>query len=71
MVREGAFCVKPGAQLWRTDGWAYLRYDEGGAELYDMRADPRQFTNLAGERPDLVTAMDAALEAKLESLEPR
>jgi iduronate 2-sulfatase len=71
VVREGAFCVKAGAQLWRTKQWAYLRYDEGGAELYDMRADPGQFTNLASERLDVVTALDTALEAKLTSLEPR
>ena len=31
----------------RTDRWAYMRYADGSEELYDMDADPGQFTNLA------------------------
>jgi hypothetical protein len=32
--------------LLRTKDWAYIRYANGAQELYDMRHDPRQFTNL-------------------------
>lgn len=32
----------------RTDRWRYIRYADGSEELYDMRADPNEWTNLAG-----------------------
>jgi iduronate 2-sulfatase len=55
-VRETAFCVAPSRKgfLLREDRWAYLQYEEdasGGIELFDMHADPQQYTNLA-EHPD-------------------
>jgi arylsulfatase A-like enzyme len=31
----------------RTDRWRYIRYADGSEELYDMRADPTEWTNLA------------------------
>lgn len=33
----------------RTDGFAYARYKDGTEELYDMTADPEQFTNLVSD----------------------
>lgn len=33
----------------RTERWRYIRYADGSEELYDMVADPREWTNLAGE----------------------
>jgi len=35
----------------RTDRWRYTEWDggQGGAELYDHRVDPGEFTNLAGD----------------------
>ncbi len=33
----------------RTDRWRYIRYADGSQELYDHDADPREWTNLAGE----------------------
>ncbi|MBS0209382.1 MAG: sulfatase [Planctomycetes bacterium] len=35
----------------RTDRWRYIRYADGSQELYDMQADPREWTNLAA-RPE-------------------
>jgi arylsulfatase A-like enzyme len=32
----------------RTDRWRYIRYADGSEELYDMQADPNEWTNLAG-----------------------
>ncbi|HEV2293236.1 MAG TPA: sulfatase-like hydrolase/transferase [Tepidisphaeraceae bacterium] len=31
----------------RSDGWRYIRYADGGEELYDHLADPLELTNLA------------------------
>jgi arylsulfatase A-like enzyme len=33
----------------RTDGWRYIRYVDGGEELYDRGKDPNEWTNLAGK----------------------
>jgi arylsulfatase A-like enzyme len=33
----------------RTDGWRYIRYADGGEELYDEAADPLEHANLAGK----------------------
>ena len=36
----------------RDDRWRYIRYHDGTEELYDERADPHEWTNLA-TRPEL------------------
>ena len=51
-VRDAAFSVAPMRKgfLLRTDDYAYMHYGEdgsGGIELFDMKKDPQQFTNLA------------------------
>jgi arylsulfatase A-like enzyme len=33
----------------RTEGWRYIRYADGGEELYDEAADPLEYTNLADD----------------------
>jgi len=33
----------------RTRDWRYIRYADGAEELYDLRADPREWRNLAEE----------------------
>ena len=40
----------------RTPGFAFMHYKDGTEELYDMKSDPDQFTNLAS---------DSKIEAKL------
>lgn len=51
-IRDAAFAVTQGGNtfLIRTQDWAYIQYMEDGSlgmELFDMRRDPQQFTNLA------------------------
>src|SRR5262249_48595675 len=36
----------------RTDQWRYIRYRDGGEELYDRPKDPNEWTNLAA-KPEL------------------
>jgi arylsulfatase A-like enzyme len=33
----------------RSEDWRYIRYADGSEELYDMRADPNEWENLAGQ----------------------
>ena len=33
----------------RTEGWRYIRYADGGEELYDETADPYEWTNVAND----------------------
>lgn len=74
-VREAAFCVAPSSKgfLIREDKWAYLQYDEdaaGGRELFDMHADPKQFTNLAAspQHAEVVARLQATLASKLKEV---
>ena len=33
----------------RSEGWRYIRYADGGEELYDEKNDPNEWTNLAAK----------------------
>jgi len=71
-VREAAYTTNKRGHLLRTERWAYMQYEDGEAELYDMLADPGQFTNLAlePEHEATVAALARELQAKLDRLVP-
>ncbi|GAA4469015.1 sulfatase [Novipirellula rosea] len=53
-VRDAAFSVAPMRKgfLLRENDWAYIQYNEdasAGIELFDVRRDPQQYTNLAAD----------------------
>ncbi|MEM7699854.1 MAG: sulfatase [Verrucomicrobiota bacterium] len=47
-IRDSVYVPGDRGNAIRTDRWAYFRYRTNDEELYDMDADPGQFTNLAG-----------------------
>lgn len=50
-VRNASFCVNGKGYLLRTADWAYIQYGtegKAGEELFDMRKDPYQYSNLVG-----------------------
>ncbi len=67
--RQGALSLIGGAHCLRTDRWAFMKYKNGEEELYDMTADPEQFTNLAKEREHQATKKKllAQLKARVKS----
>jgi len=74
-VRDTAFSVAPSTKgfLLRDDRFAYIQYQEdasAGIELYDIVADPRQYTNLArrAEHASTVTAYRERLADKLRAV---
>ena len=71
-VRKAAFSVAPMRKgfLLRTDEWAYIQYGEdsqGGAELFNMKNDPSQITNLI-ENPQYANVVQSFREAVAEKL---
>ena len=70
-VKRGAISYARGTS-WRTDGWAYIRYNNGEEELYDMRNDPGQIHNLASSENHSATRerMAAGLDERIR-LTPR
>lgn len=70
-VHDEVYCFKGNSHLLRTDRWALLSYRDGSSELYDMQADPKQYSNLA-EKPEHekdLEAMKTRLQKKLEEIE--
>ncbi len=49
----------------RTEDWRYIRYADGSEELYDVKADPNEWKNLAGD------SQHAAVKAELAKWLPK
>ena len=55
----------------RSAEWRYIRYFDGGEELYDERKDPHEWTNLAADRRyDKVKAELAKVFPKVNTPRP-
>lgn len=74
-VRDTVFSVAPSSKgfLLRTEEWAYLQYAEDaslGIELFDMRKDPQQYTNLASkpEYAAIVQRFKGQMTARLQAV---
>jgi len=69
-VRKAAFSVNGKGYLLREHDWAYIQYGregKGGEELFDMKKDRLQYTNLAGdpEHQDVLQRFRTQMKAKL------
>ena len=61
MWREGAITTfRPRNHAVRTARWRYIRYHDGGEELYDRDADPHEEANLADRTEFARTVADLA-----------
>ncbi len=74
-VRDAAFSVAPMRKgfLLREQDFAYIQYGEdagSGIELFDMRTDPKQYTNLVDspEHRQVVERFKAKMTAKLNDV---
>ena len=51
----------PGNDAVRTETHRYIRYADGSEELYDMLADPHEYTNLAGQSEHTPCAQEVTI----------
>lgn len=70
-VREAALSVDSKGHALRASDWAYIRYNDQTEELYDMKADPKQFVNLAKDPTlgDTIARLRRQLDARLKTAE--
>ena len=52
----------------QTERWRYIRYVDGGEELYDHKTDPNEWNNLAAQAP---TPSHAEVIAQLKKSLPK
>ena len=66
-VKDAIVSANGKGTLIQTKEWAYMEYKKGGAMLYDMQKDPKQYTNLVGnpEYKTVLEMMRKKLAAKL------
>jgi iduronate 2-sulfatase len=72
-VRQAAFSVNGKGFLLREQDWAYIAYGKNGKgdeELFDMKKDPKQFTNLAKDpaHAEVVARFREQMAAKLKEV---
>ncbi len=62
----------PGNHALSTRDWRYLRYSSGEEELYDIQADPHEWSNLAAasEHRATLEEMRAKLTRELRAIVP-
>jgi len=53
----------------RTHEYKYIRGSDGSQELYDIKTDPEETTNIADTHDDIAADLDAKLDEWLESFE--
>ena len=57
------------AIMLRTRDYKYARYDDGGEELYHLKADPGELNNLAAPTPSMLNQMSKQVDEWLRTVE--
>ena len=73
LVESGTFFLSRGRMV-RTEDWKYAHYVNDRPELYDLRADPGELVNLAGQpayREQEEALRRRLLERMIEAGDPR
>lgn len=71
VVHDAVYCLRGrNDHLLRSERWALIRYGKGAVELYDMHADPHQFTNLSDHpaHQRQLAELQNKLNAKLDAM---
>ncbi len=55
----------------RKGDWKLIRWDEGVSELYDLKSDLSETTNLAEKKTDKLAELDGLLTTRLKSMNAR
>ena len=63
-IKKGALSFNNTGISYRIPGWSYIKYKDGEEELYDMKKDPQQFTNLVRNNDSEVS--DQLVEIRIE-----
>ena len=63
--------MNPGEYAVINRDWRYIRYGEDGEELYDLRKDPHEWTNLAGDPDNAERIAELRRTAPATFAEPR
>lgn len=70
-IHDSVYCLRGRDHLIRTPDWAFIQYQNGEAELYNMLEDPKQFTNRINDpdAADMKASLERALKKKLRQIE--
>ena len=66
-VREAALTVGKNGYSLRSDRWHYIRYKDDTEELYDLKTDPHEFTNLVESSTEQLGDMQQLLASRLNA----
>jgi arylsulfatase A-like enzyme len=67
--REAALTEARDGKTLRTERYRYVAGNDGVEHLYDLQADPREYHDLSGERPDLLAEMRKRLLDRMLALD--
>ncbi len=70
-IHDAVYCLRGRDHLIRTPDWAFIQYRDGEAELYNMREDPKQFTNRIHDpkAAGIQAELEQVLSDKLKQIE--
>jgi len=62
--RQDAYGTRGSVAL-RTERWKYIRFEDGGEQLFDLESDPYELEDIATEQPDVCATLRTQLDASV------